>query len=369
MIRPASASPDAACDPSQPAADAHATAALRYAWLQKHPTPTASAGEFHWHPPVARPTAGSRAGIAPDGAGDEHEVRAELVERARGVEPPAVLWSLAPGRVVWAHVFEATAPGDGRRYSGLAVAIAEGRRWLPSDLLDALSPPPAAPWTAGRTAAASQAGPRLTSVAMATAIAHGALRGGDVALPAPALAPGTVAAVERHLPTGVTGAPRRGCWRLGGRWRGPAPDALAALIAASALAPSTAAAAAWALLCDLAAAQARTVDEVMRDAVTGRHLDLEPRERAALREPITVRAALHAWGRGHLDHGGTESLLVRLADAIALRALAALLADQSASGPIAEVRWHALLPRARRSAVLAVLGLRASSLRHHWEAR
>ncbi|HSJ99867.1 MAG TPA: hypothetical protein VK932_01455, partial [Kofleriaceae bacterium] len=104
--------------------------AIRHAWLQKHPSPAAARGEFHWYPP--------------DG---DRELRASFVERSRGIEAPAVLWQLAPGRVSWARVFAATAPIDGRRYVGLVLTTAEAEGASPADLLEALEVPEAAPWS------------------------------------------------------------------------------------------------------------------------------------------------------------------------------------------------------------------------------
>jgi hypothetical protein len=78
----------------------------RHAWLQKHPSPLTSDGEFHWYPDV--PQVGDR------------ELRAGLVERVRGIEPPAVLWQLERGRVAWGQVFSATAPLDGGAMSARA---------------------------------------------------------------------------------------------------------------------------------------------------------------------------------------------------------------------------------------------------------
>src|SRR5262245_2166376 len=112
------------------------TIAIRHAWLQKHPSPAASRGEFHWYPPE-----------------EDRELRASFVERSRGVDAPAVLWQLAPGRASWARMFAATAPVDGRRYVGMVLTIAEGERAEPAELLEALEVPEAAPWSeAGRVA-------------------------------------------------------------------------------------------------------------------------------------------------------------------------------------------------------------------------
>jgi len=112
----------------------------RHAWLQKHPSPQATRGEFHWYPEAL--DAGHR---------EHRELRAGFVERVRGVEPPAVLWRIEPGRVAWGQVFAAIAPLDGRRYVGLVLSVVEDD--LPAaELLAMLAPPPAAPWTAESTA-------------------------------------------------------------------------------------------------------------------------------------------------------------------------------------------------------------------------
>jgi hypothetical protein len=53
---------------------------------------------------------------------------------------------------------------------------------------------------------------------------------------------------------------------------------------------------------------------------------------------------------------------VRLADVLALRALADLVAGRDAGGAIAEARWYALLPATRRSELMATAIERAPSL-------
>src|SRR3569623_1028000 len=83
-----------------------AAAMPRYAWLQKHPAPAARGGEFHWYPS--------------DG---DRELYASFAERLPAATGGA-LWQLAPGEVAWALPFVAVAP-DGRRYTGLALAVAE----------------------------------------------------------------------------------------------------------------------------------------------------------------------------------------------------------------------------------------------------
>lgn len=377
------------------------TVVIRHAWLQKHPSPAAARGEFHWYPP--------------DG---DRELRASLVERSRGLDAPAVLWQLAPGRVSWARVFAAIAPIDGRRYVGLVLATAEGAAASPADLLEALEVPAAAPWSdaseAGRVvapvdrrrerarrwsareataagggddgdlageagtpageraaAAAREAwagagrGPRAGAAEVA-AIARALLGGGDAVLAEPDRAdlPRLAASVERWMPPAIAGRPRCGAWRIGAAPR--APDRVAALVAAAWSDPASRAARAWALLCELAASGARTVDEVAGELAAAEQpaAALTAAERAILGEARDFAATLHAWGRGRLDEVASAATLpARLADAVALRVLACLLADRDPRGPIAEARWHALLPAARREALLDAVLRRAGSLR------
>src|SRR5262249_22968166 len=122
----------------------------RHAWLQKHPSPLTSGREVHWYPEGAH-------------AGDRG-LRAGLVERVRGIGPPAVLWQLERGRVAWGQVFAAPAPLDGRRYVGLVLSVVEGNRPA-GDLLAALAPPPAAPWSGGLAVASPRRGPHAQEVA------------------------------------------------------------------------------------------------------------------------------------------------------------------------------------------------------------
>jgi hypothetical protein len=85
------------------------------AWLQKHPSPSGSDGAFHWH-----------------GDGGTPDERARFVERMRGVTAPAVLWSIAPGRVLWATVWSAVSPIDHRAYTGMTLACAASLAELPT---------------------------------------------------------------------------------------------------------------------------------------------------------------------------------------------------------------------------------------------
>ena len=353
------------------------TFAIRHAWLQKHPSPAAARGEFHWYPLEG-----------------DRELRASFVERSRGVDAPAVLWQLAPGRVSWARVFAATAPIDGRRYVGLALTTAEDEAATAAELLEALEVPAAAPWSesseAGeprRVIAATAVDRRLararrwsTREAMAVVgdageaatpaevalIARALLGGGDAMLAASDRAdlPRLVASVERCMPPRVAERPRSGAWRTGAA--GHAPDRVAGLIAEAWRDPRSRAAQAWALLCDLAAAKERGVDEIAAEVAAAEQpvAALTDAERAVLGEARDFASTLHAWGRGRLDAVASAGTLpARLADAVALRVLARLIADRDPRGAIAEARWHALLPAPRRAVLLDTVVRRAASLR------
>ena len=467
------------------------TIAIRHAWLQKHPSPAATRGEFHWYPPD-----------------DDRELRASFVERSRGVDAPAVLWQLAPGRACWARMFAATAPIDGRHYVGMVLTIAEAERATPAELLEALEVPEAAPWSEPGGAADSEAAAvaavvvigaagtsegaerrrararrwsvreaagagdgdsggdfasesgtpadrvRATAAEAASevrrgpargdagaagaagaaeaggagdagagaaeagaerdegsgaagagaargegtgaargegagaargegsgaagagaagcgsaeiaAIARALLAGGDAALAEPDRAelPELIASVERWMPASVAGKTRSGAWRMGAASQ--APDRVAGLIAAAWADPASRGAQAWTLLCELAAAKERSVDEISGElgAADQPAAALTNVERAALGETGDFAATLHAWGRGRLDEiASAATLPSRLADAVALRVLACLVAGRDPRAPIAEVRWHALLPAARRSVLLDAVGRRAGSLR------
>jgi hypothetical protein len=82
--------------------------AFRYAWMQKHPTPTHGGGDYHWHP---------------DGV--PVEIRSALTDLAsRTGGQDAALWIASPTCAVWARTFSAVAPSDPRRYAGIAATIA-----------------------------------------------------------------------------------------------------------------------------------------------------------------------------------------------------------------------------------------------------
>jgi hypothetical protein len=331
----------------------------RHAWLQKHPSPRATGGEFHWYPE----------------AGDR-ELRAGFVERVRGVEPPAVLWLLERGRVAWGQVFSATAPLDGRRYVGLVLSVVEGDRPL-ADLLARLAPPPAAPWTDGvatesrrRTLAVQElASLKRSARGDVAGVARALLSGGAASVedPADQDLPPWIASIERVLPEPGPG-PRSGAWRTGGA--NGSRDRVAELAAAAWREPASRAARAWTLLCELATARGEPVDRV---GVALEAIDagaaLTVGERTDLAGCDRVIDVLHAWGRGRLDRSPTaDTLPARLADLVALRVLVRLAAGEDPDGAIAEARWYALLSTPRRNALLAAVAQRTASLRALIEA-
>jgi hypothetical protein len=328
------------------------TALVRHAWLQKHPSPAAGGGEFHWYSVVPPPAA----------TGDR-ELRAHLVERARGLEPPAILWELAPERVVWAQPFSAIAPLDGRRYVGLVVTVVEAPATTAADLLATLVVPPARPWMRDELPSPTyDIAARLEIEPLARAlIAGGTLRIADPTHPSLAM---QLAELERLLPARTTSSVRRGAFLAGT----PAePDRVAALLVAAWRDPRSPYARAFRVLCDLAGARDQMLDEVAAldpDAV------LTDEERAVLAAPPRdLPDLLHSWGRGRFDLCPTAgSLTERLADAVALRAFAQLAGGNDGHRAIAEARWHSLLPAARRTSLLAAVASRATSLRSLVEA-
>jgi hypothetical protein len=326
----------------------------RHAWLQKHPSPLATGGEFHWYPDVG-----------------DRELRAGFVERVRGIEPPAVLWQLERGRVAWGQVFSATAPVDGRRYVGLVLTVVEGERPI-ADLLAAVAPPPPEPWSdaiavesRGRDLAVQElAALRRATCGDVAGVVRALLSGGTARVDDPTGRdlPPWIASIERVLPE-PAGKPRCGVWSTA--VASGAPDRVAELAAATWREPASRPARGWALLCELAAARGESVDQV---GVALEAIDagcvLTATERAGLARCETVVDVLHAWGRGALDRSPTaDTLAARLADLVALRVLAQLAAGDDANSAIAEARWYALLPARRREALLAAVAGRTASLR------
>jgi hypothetical protein len=281
----------------------------RYAWLQKHPTPVAHAGEFHWYPS--------------DG---DRELRASFAERLPSANGGA-LWQLARDEVAWALPFVAVA-ADGRRYTGLALAVA--------DSLAQLVPAIAAPWADATSEPVPATPPALPDLA---GVARALLDGGTAAVGDPMHLglPRAIAAIDRVMPArGV----RRGTWLAGTAKRGA--DRVAELAAQAVTAPGSRAARGWQLACELAGAE-RSIDDVI----------------AALASDAGDWVhTLNAWGRGKLARDVDE-----LADRVALRVLGQLLADRDPTWAIAEARWHALLPAPQRDQLLTAVARRADSLK------
>jgi hypothetical protein len=331
----------------------------RHAWLQKHPSPLATRGEFHWYPEVG-----------------DRELRAGFVERVRGVEPPAVLWQLDRGRVAWGQVFSATAPLDGRRYVGLVLSTVEADRPI-AEVLAMLAPPPAVAWSdgaptesRGRDLAVQElAALRRMSLGDVAGVARALIAGGSARIDDPTNPdlPHWIASIERLLPE--PGAKvRSGVWTATAS-SGPF-DRVAELVAAAWREPASRAAKAWTLLCELAVARGESIDVVGRALETiDAGVVLTDGERAEIAGCGSVVDVLHAWGRGRLDRSpGADTLTARLADLVALRVLARLAAGDDAAGAIAEARWYALLSSERRRALLAAVAQRTASLRAVVEA-
>lgn len=329
----------------------------RHAWLQKHPSPLASRGEFHWYPETG-----------------DRELRAGFVERVRGIEPPAVLWQLERGRVAWGQVFSATAPMDGRRYVGLVLSVVEGDQSI-ADLLAMVAPPPAEPWsdaiaTESRRrdlAVQELAALRRTVRGDVAGVARALMSGGSARIDDPSSPdlPPWIASIERVLPD--PGGKRCGAWSTAATG---VADRVAELAAAAWREPASRAARGWALLCELASARGEPVDRV---GAALERIDagavLTATERVEVARCETVVDVLHAWGRGRLDRSpAADTLAARLADLVALRALVHLAAGDDAGQALAEARWYALLPAKRREVLLAAVAQRTASLRALVEA-
>ena len=309
---------------------------IRHAWLQKHATPVASDGEFHWYPPS--------------------DAAPELVERSRGVTPPAVLWELAPGRVVWAQAFAATAPIDARRYVGFVVSIVEGDGTA-AELLHRLVAPPAQPWGASQ-APIAEAG----IATIAAPVARALLDGGTAAVGDPTAPdlPQLVASLEQLAPERVAMTPRRGMFTAGAAI---APVDHVADLMLRAWNGDERALAGWRLLAELAQVQDRGLDSVELDGDRAIAAALSEDERELIGDTRDFVRVLHLWGRGRLDRSpAAASLAARLSDALASRVLASYLAGDDGRVPVASARWYALLPAARRLTLLTTAIARAPSL-------
>lgn len=371
---------------------------LRHAWLQKHPSPTTSTGEFHWHNGDGLNFRYSTRGSSPTipvaslgtvSTSASSELRLSLVDRLRGVVPPTALWQLAPGRVVWAQVFAATAPSDGRRYCGLAVTIAEAPGATAAELLASMLVPPAAPWSGEPTErevvwmpaapvalSPTQRAHRDTVLPLPAGVVRALISGGvaTVADPARPDLPAWIASLEAWLPPTIASRPRQGEWRGDTVDGTDVVDPVAAALLAAWCPPGGMSAPrtrrAWAILTELAAYRGRSLDDVTDelDGSLAAALTDDERARVPPRDGSARMAdwvhAIHHWGRGRLDDAasGSASRIDRLADLIVARVL-----DDHARGPserraIDHVRWHALLPAARRRELLTAVIARAPSI-------
>jgi hypothetical protein len=383
---------------------------VSHAWLQKHPTPVAGGGEFHWYPGAG------------EGGGIDARLRGRVVEQVQGLTAPSVWWELAPGQVIWASVFSAISPGDSRPYRGVALCVVRGD--APAEaLLARMVPAPPRPWQAEPPSitAAGEAEAHALSMRDAARLARAMLRGGAAAVSHPhqAALPARLAELMKLLPAEIAESPKSGQLRQageasqlgqlgpmsatgeadGGDERAGGGDALAELLARAWLAEGAArrsARAAWTLLCELGCADdelpepaapaacsttggaaAQRLDEILTasraaeeraaapEALLG-WLEREERERWRHHHgaaPSSWARLLHGWGRGWLDDAAPgPAMIERLAHELALRALAAQCAGQGASAILAEARWHALLPSGKRRALMHALTRRAPCL-------
>lgn len=340
--------------------------AVRHAWLQKHPTPSAAAGEFHWH---------GEGAPQPDDAA----LRGRVVEEVQRLAAPAVWWELSPRRVIWAAVFSATSPTDARPYRGVALTVATSREGSLAAMLEELRLAAPTPWRAAASDAAdAAAGARASAATGARANAaagttgHGAGQraalatraGAHDAEVARAILSGGAATVEDphdpSLPAQLARLVQRLPAALAGRTvsgqltdaattmlQHDGGDAVAELLArawrsddepgrAAGASEPDAAVAAWHLLCELAERDARAgaaarslraevvtalLDELMLESQRALAVRFPDRAGkrfaralrawagrgpggAAAAPPASWRQLLHGWGRGWTDEPG-----------------------------------------------------------------
>jgi hypothetical protein len=300
---------------------------VRRSWLQKHDSPAAENGEFHWYPQ--------------DG---DRELRARLAARLSAIEPNAAYVELELGRVVWARSFAAIAPRDGRSYVGVDVLCHERAATPWWELLAALALSEAGPCSragAPLTARSSPSGrgePRIDDEREAARLL---LDGGSGRVEAPGdaawprwlarLGDTLGAGSSAHTFTLVTGS------------SAVAPHVAAKLLVDARRNPRTLAGRAWRVARELAA-HGGAVDEVLARAQTA-----NPTHALGRR--------INAWGRGRLAMSSDQ-----VADDVALCALGHMLAGGDAHEVFEEARWYALLPHDRRTALFTALARRASAL-------
>jgi len=308
-------------------------------WLQKHPTPRAADGDFHWYP----------------GALEEAR-RAELAASADG---ELTVW-LAPGRVACARRFHEVAPADGRGYAGLAVVVVEGDASAAA-LLPAAALPAPRPWLAGDPRSAREGAIVSEPAALApaasppSALVAAAWRGGSAPLIAADLA--TLAAIDTWLPAAARAASRRITFDAS-----PPPStgsAAAAWLAAAIGARGTAldrARDAWRMVSALAAIDGCSLEdtfdrlaalerawasaETLRAHLAAAGITVPPRAHATDAATQWARV-LHAWGRGWLAPSTRDPL----AALIVQRAVADQLAAEAPDRWRRTLRWESLLPR------------------------
>jgi hypothetical protein len=248
-----------------------------------------------------------------------------------------------------------------------------------AELLSRLAPPPPAPWRDGVATEGDERRLAVQELAAVRRTVHGDVGGvvrallseGSAGVADPTLGdlPAWIASIERVLP--VAEAARHGVWTALEAREPAVPDRVAELAAAAWREPSSRAAQAWTLLCELAIARGESIDRVgaALEAIDAGAV-LTTGERAEVAGAASVVDVLHAWGRGRLDASpAAASLPARLADLVALRVLVRLAADRDAGHAIAEARWYALLSSARRRALLAAVAARTRSLRGFVEGK
>jgi hypothetical protein len=344
-------------------------------WQQKHPTPSESGWEFHWHPRDLD-TAVTDAVAALD----------------VGLAGAASAWVLAPTWLVWLRTFAAEAPAEQRGYVGLAGALVrfEAPEAVPG-LLVALELPPAAPWDGGfgprvRDVPALGPAPLPPLPADAELLAHAVVGGGRVVA---AVEPALFGRLLAWLPPAARVRPRAGLFVADGRGAPAAIEGRVAHYLARAWRPAAGLPAGyaervWRLVADACAATGRGLEELFADlgeladawddlgAYLGRRVlhadELLRCDRAAPAPLLDGRArdggalwnrVVHYWGRGFLGGAGLDE---RLAGVLAARVLVdhlVRLDDPTAADLpgryLRRLRYEALVPATHSARLAAAL--------------
>jgi len=342
-------------------------------WLQKHPSPSSSNWQFHWHSQV------------------KEECEAVVAELSGGrIQHPFCALHLRGDALWWVRSFEAEVASEQRRYSGLVVDKLVGAGW--AELLRCAQTQPARPWSredgggfprelslapvttgalARKHAARWPAAPRgLQLRELAPDLPHAVaeletwiedletlLRGGLIASGhADAMRSG-VRTFGHYLELACAGAKplaqRRGAWAMASEYTrargGRRAEAFAEL---SALAKAwDQASSLWELLQTVALSDADIAS-------------CDGHAPAPLWRPGIVDAGwlwnrvLNYWGRGFLDEAAFDKLVRLLHGRIVVDHLYGLEPDRQAKPwrYLGRLRWEALLPRARVQAMLEALG-------------